>query len=150
MKVNKKKYLQPNTTVLSVENVSMICSSVQPKPSNPIQTDNSYNNGGEHNGGSEEWQAIFDKRNYKEGGALDFYTCQCSTFFIILLPKNFLNHLLEDNIYLRTYPLLIFNKTPLSFLFRCFRHALIGHYKRTHTPFVEILQTPRRKITNTL
>jgi hypothetical protein len=53
MKVNKKTYLQPNTTVLSVENVSMICSSVQPKPSNPIQTDNSYNNGGEHNGGGE-------------------------------------------------------------------------------------------------
>ena len=40
MKVNKKKYLQPNTTV-------------QPKPSSPIQTDNSYNNGGEHNGGGE-------------------------------------------------------------------------------------------------
>lgn len=53
MKVNKKTYLQPNTTVLSVENVGMICSSVQPKPSNPIQTDNSYNNGGEHNGGGE-------------------------------------------------------------------------------------------------
>jgi hypothetical protein len=53
MKVNKKKYLQPNTTVLSVENVGMICSSVQPQPSNPIQTDNSYGNGGEHNGGGE-------------------------------------------------------------------------------------------------
>lgn len=55
MKVNKKTYLQPNTTVLYVENVGMICSSVQPKPSSPIQTDNSYGNGGEHNGGSEEW-----------------------------------------------------------------------------------------------
>ncbi len=55
MKVNKKTYLQPNTTVLSVENVGMICSSVQPKPSNSIQTDNSYTPGGEHNGGSEEW-----------------------------------------------------------------------------------------------
>jgi hypothetical protein len=53
MKVNKKKYLQPNTTVLSVENVGMICSSVQPNPSSSIQTDNSYGNGGEHNGGGE-------------------------------------------------------------------------------------------------
>ena len=55
MKVNKKIYLQPNTIVLSVENVGMICSSVQPNPSSPIQTDNSYTPGGEHNGGSEEW-----------------------------------------------------------------------------------------------
>ena len=55
MKVNKKTYLQPNTTVLSIENVGMICSSVQPDSSKPIQTDNSYNNGGEHNDGSEEW-----------------------------------------------------------------------------------------------
>ena len=55
MKVNKKTYLQPNTIVLSVENVGMICSSVQPTPSSPIQTDNSYTPGGEHNGGSEEW-----------------------------------------------------------------------------------------------
>jgi hypothetical protein len=55
MKVNKKTYLQPNTTVLYVETEGMICSSVQPQPSNPIQTDNSYGNGGEHNGGSEEW-----------------------------------------------------------------------------------------------
>ena len=55
MKVNKKTYLQPNTTVLSVENVGMICSSVQPNPNSPIQTDNSYTPGGEHNGGSEEW-----------------------------------------------------------------------------------------------
>ena len=55
MKVNKKIYLQPNTIVLSVENVGMICSSVQPNPSSPIQTDNSYGNGSEHNGGSEEW-----------------------------------------------------------------------------------------------
>lgn len=55
MKVNKKKYLQPNTTVLSVENVGMICSSVQPAPNSPIQTNNDYTSGGEHNGGSEEW-----------------------------------------------------------------------------------------------
>ncbi len=55
MKVNKKTYLQPNTTVLSIENVGMICSSVQPDSSNSIQTDNSYTPGGEHNGGSEEW-----------------------------------------------------------------------------------------------
>lgn len=53
MKVNKKTYLQPNTTVLYVENVGMICSSVQPNPSSPIQTDNSYNNSGEHDGGGE-------------------------------------------------------------------------------------------------
>ncbi len=53
MKVNKKTYLQPNTTVLYVENVGVICSSVQPKPSSPIQTDNSYNNVGEHDGGGE-------------------------------------------------------------------------------------------------
>ncbi|WP_315331945.1 hypothetical protein [Prevotella histicola] len=53
MKVNKKTYLQPNTTVLYVENVGMICSSVQPNPSSPIQTDNSYTPGGEHNGGGE-------------------------------------------------------------------------------------------------
>ena len=53
MKVNKKIYLQPNTIVLSVENVGMICSSVQPNPSSPIQTDNSYNNGNEHDGGGE-------------------------------------------------------------------------------------------------
>lgn len=38
-----------------MENQEMICSSVQPKPSSPIQTDNSYTPGGEHNGGSEEW-----------------------------------------------------------------------------------------------
>ena len=55
MKVNKKTYLQPNTIVLSVENVGMICSSVQPDPNSPIQTDNSYTPGGEHNGGLEEW-----------------------------------------------------------------------------------------------
>lgn len=53
MKVNKKTYLQPNTIVLSVENVGMICSSVQPDPSSPLKTDNSYNNGGEHDGGGE-------------------------------------------------------------------------------------------------
>ena len=53
MKVNKKIYLQPNTIVLSVENVGMICSSVQPNPRSSIQTDNSYSNGGEHNGGGE-------------------------------------------------------------------------------------------------
>lgn len=53
MKVNKKTYLQPNTTVLSVENEGMICSSVQPNPSGPIQTNNGYDNGGEHNGGGE-------------------------------------------------------------------------------------------------
>ena len=53
MKVNKKIYLQPNTIVLSLENVGMICSSVQPNPSSSIQTDNSYSNGGEHNGGGE-------------------------------------------------------------------------------------------------
>ena len=53
MKVNKKTYLQPNTTVLYVETEGMICSSVQPNPSSPIQTDNGYNNGGEHNGGGE-------------------------------------------------------------------------------------------------
>ena len=53
MKVNKKIYLQPNTIVLSVENVGMICSSVQPNPSSSIQTDNSYSNGGEHNDGGE-------------------------------------------------------------------------------------------------
>ena len=53
MKVNKKTYLQPNTTVLYVETEGMICSSVQPKPSSPIQTDNNYGNGGEHNGGGE-------------------------------------------------------------------------------------------------
>ena len=27
MKINKKTYLQPNTTVLSIENVGMICGS---------------------------------------------------------------------------------------------------------------------------
>lgn len=53
MKVNKKTYLQPNTTVLYVETEGMICSSVQPNPSSSIQTDNGYNNGGEHNGGGE-------------------------------------------------------------------------------------------------
>ena len=53
MKINKKKYLQPNTTVLYVETEGMICSSVQPNPSSPIQTDNNYGNGGEHNGGGE-------------------------------------------------------------------------------------------------
>ena len=53
MKVNKKIYLQPNTIVRSVENVGMICSSVQPDPSSPLKTDNSYNNGGEHDGGGE-------------------------------------------------------------------------------------------------
>ena len=53
MKVNKKTYLQPNTTVLYVETEGMICSSVQPNPSSPIQTDNSYTPGGEHNGGGE-------------------------------------------------------------------------------------------------
>lgn len=53
MKVNKKTYLQPNTTVLYVETEGMICSSVQPQPNNPIQTDNGYNNGGEHDGGGE-------------------------------------------------------------------------------------------------
>ena len=53
MKVNKKTYLQPNTTVLYVETEGMICSSVQPNPSSPIQVDNNYGNGGEHNGGGE-------------------------------------------------------------------------------------------------
>ena len=53
MKVNKKTYLQPNTIVLSVENVGMICSSVQPKQNGSIQTDNSYTPGGEYNGGGE-------------------------------------------------------------------------------------------------
>lgn len=53
MKVNKKTYLQPNTTVLYVETEGMICSSVQPNPSSSIQTDNNYGNGGEHNGGGE-------------------------------------------------------------------------------------------------
>lgn len=53
MKVNKKTYLQPNTTVLYVETEGMICSSVQPNPSSPIQTDNSYTHGGEHDGGGE-------------------------------------------------------------------------------------------------
>ena len=53
MKVNKKTYLQPNTTVLYVETEGMICSSVQPNPSSPIQTDNIYTLGGEHDGGGE-------------------------------------------------------------------------------------------------
>lgn len=53
MKVNKKTYLQPNTTVLYVETEGMICSSVHPNPSSPIQTDNSYTPGGEHDGGGE-------------------------------------------------------------------------------------------------
>lgn len=55
MKDNKKVYSQPQTTLLYMENQEMICSSVQPESSNPIQTDNSYTPGGEHNGGSEEW-----------------------------------------------------------------------------------------------
>ena len=53
MKDNKKVYSQPKTTLLYMENQEMICSSVQPKPSSPIQTDNNYGNGGEHNGGGE-------------------------------------------------------------------------------------------------
>lgn len=36
-----------------MENQEMICSSVQPKQNGSIQTDNGYNNGGEHNGGGE-------------------------------------------------------------------------------------------------
>lgn len=36
-----------------MENQEMICSSVQPNPSSSIQTDSSYGNGGEHNGGGE-------------------------------------------------------------------------------------------------
>lgn len=55
MKDNKKVYSQPKTTLLYMENQEMICSSVQPKPSSPIQVDNNYGNGGEHNGGTEEW-----------------------------------------------------------------------------------------------
>lgn len=55
MKDNKKVYSQPKTTLLYMENQEMICSSVQPNPSSPIQADNSYTPGGEHNGGSEEW-----------------------------------------------------------------------------------------------
>ncbi|WP_315313839.1 hypothetical protein, partial [Prevotella pallens] len=53
MKDNKKVYSQPQTTLLYMENQEMICSSVQPNPSSSIQTDNGYNNGGEHNGGGE-------------------------------------------------------------------------------------------------
>ena len=53
MKDNKKVYSQPQTTLLYMENQEMICSSVQPQPNNPIQIDNGYNNGGEHNGGGE-------------------------------------------------------------------------------------------------
>lgn len=55
MKDNKKVYSQPKTTLLYMENQEMICSSVQPEPNSPIKTNDSYDNGGEHNGGSEEW-----------------------------------------------------------------------------------------------
>ncbi|WP_455106131.1 hypothetical protein [Prevotella pallens] len=55
MKDNKKVYSQPQITLLYMENQEMICSSVQPEPNSPIQTDNTYTPGGEHNGGSEEW-----------------------------------------------------------------------------------------------
>lgn len=92
MKVNKKTYLQPNTTVLYVETEGMICSSVQPNPNSAIQTDNTYTPGGEHNGGSEEWQDRFDKRNYKEGGALNFYIYVNAplfyNFFVQELPQS--------------------------------------------------------------
>ena len=56
MKDNKKVYSQPKTTLLYMENQEMICSSVQPKQNGSIQTDNGYNNGGEHNGVSPKTQ----------------------------------------------------------------------------------------------
>ena len=59
MKVNKKTYLQPNTTVLYVEAESILAgASVEPQENGGLKREdyNTPNGGTEHNGGSEEWQ----------------------------------------------------------------------------------------------
>ena len=54
MRILKRTYIQPQTEVIDFDNEGMICSSVEPNTSNAIQVDDTYNPGGEHDGGGND------------------------------------------------------------------------------------------------
>ena len=74
-----------------MENQEMICSSVQPQPNNPIQIDNGYNNGGEHNGGIGRVVNLFFIKEIIRSGALISKKSMLHFFIkFIAIPQNYL------------------------------------------------------------
>jgi hypothetical protein len=54
MRILKRTYIQPQIEVIDFDNEGMICSSVEPNASNAIQVEDTYNQGGEHDGGGND------------------------------------------------------------------------------------------------